>query len=197
MSLVWQRRGGGRVLRPQGALHRGLSLALAPTGSPRAEGEELVLSHYGSVILFHVSRSLRLTCSPVCDKPLTPNTHIHTQTHRDTRRSLVSQTHLPQTHISISILQRMADSHVQIHKHTLTLKDTPRSRSTVSKAQCSPTHTKATQTEIQTGGPGGCSRSRGMLAALLRHAQIKDARCPTGTDTRRHTQPQTQSCGQA
>lgn len=44
MSLVWQRRGGGRVLRPQGALHRGLSLALAPTGSPRAEGEELVLS---------------------------------------------------------------------------------------------------------------------------------------------------------
>lgn len=28
--------------------------------------------HYGIVILFHVSGSLRLTCSPGCDKPRHP-----------------------------------------------------------------------------------------------------------------------------
>lgn len=34
MGLAWQRRGGGGVLRPQGGLDGGLSLALAPRAPP-------------------------------------------------------------------------------------------------------------------------------------------------------------------
>lgn len=40
MGLVWQRRGGRGVLRPE----KGLDGGPGPTGSSRVEGEELVLS---------------------------------------------------------------------------------------------------------------------------------------------------------
>lgn len=35
--------------------------------------------HYGIAILFHVSGSLRLTCSPGCDKPRHPRAHTQAQ----------------------------------------------------------------------------------------------------------------------
>ena len=43
MGLVRMRRGGGGVLKPEGAW-MGAEPRPGPTGSPRAEGEELVLS---------------------------------------------------------------------------------------------------------------------------------------------------------
>jgi hypothetical protein len=71
------------------------------------------------VILFHVSRSLRLTCSPVCDKPSHP-THTHTETHT-CRGTEIHTSTLSQTQLSIARLHTIHSmahtlAHAQIHQ---------------------------------------------------------------------------------
>ena len=131
------------------------------------------------MILFHVSRSLRLTCSPVCDKPLTPSHPTHASTQRHTHRSLVSQTHIPQAHRSISTLPRVAgvsQTETQAHTHT----EVPRGLDAQPQKHNSLTHTKASH-------PRRKQAAQGMLVALLRHAQLKDTQRSTDTDTPRRT----------
>lgn len=128
-----------------------------------------------------MSRSLRLTCSPVCDKPLTPSHPPHASTHRGTHTDPWSHKHTSHRHTgAFPHYHAWRESHERKHKaHTHTA--VPRGLDPQpQKHNSSLTHTKATHQRRK-------QAVQGMLAALLRHAQLKDTQRSTDTDTPRRT----------